>query len=393
MAETPTYSYLDILRYLQYKMSSQEMHEFEKALMNDPFLADTLEGFSASDNSLVKQHLTDIEKAITREPKEARVVPLVTQKTAWWKVAVLIFVIVFTGAITYSILNNNSGGIKSNKEIAATKPQAVEIEKDSIRTVEKPTVSVNTFTRNHASTNKKIRSGDIRQTIDTPLNGSKAELAEMYKKETAESLSTSSLAVIVPKANDLVRSSQQLQLRSLIKENDLGDKSNEPLENIKANKKISTADVRRDFLLKTRDSADKTTKATSNASNNKTLPKEDELSLSEIVITEMRNKNKNLELVITIDSANSAEPLGGLKNYQQYLRNQPDFKKGLESFRDVDNKIIVQFFTDNYGHPINVQVPPEIDKTMAEKMIEIISKGPLWKNKQKDKKVKVIIEF
>ena len=45
MAETQPYGHLEIQRYLQHSMSPQEMHEFEKALMNDPFLADALEGF------------------------------------------------------------------------------------------------------------------------------------------------------------------------------------------------------------------------------------------------------------------------------------------------------------------------------------------------------------
>jgi hypothetical protein len=35
MAETHTYSHDDIQRYLQRKMSSQEMHDFERALMNE----------------------------------------------------------------------------------------------------------------------------------------------------------------------------------------------------------------------------------------------------------------------------------------------------------------------------------------------------------------------
>lgn len=38
MAETQTYSRTEIQRYLQHKMSAQEMYEFEKTLMNDPFL-------------------------------------------------------------------------------------------------------------------------------------------------------------------------------------------------------------------------------------------------------------------------------------------------------------------------------------------------------------------
>ncbi len=47
MKEEPTYHYsaADIQRYLQGKMSAAEMHAIEKAALDDPFLADALEGY------------------------------------------------------------------------------------------------------------------------------------------------------------------------------------------------------------------------------------------------------------------------------------------------------------------------------------------------------------
>ncbi|MEJ7681369.1 MAG: hypothetical protein WKG06_26665 [Segetibacter sp.] len=53
-----------IQRYLQHKMTPQEMHDFEKALMNDPFLAEALEGFSSSDVAVAEKHLSEIESEL-----------------------------------------------------------------------------------------------------------------------------------------------------------------------------------------------------------------------------------------------------------------------------------------------------------------------------------------
>jgi hypothetical protein len=50
MAEQNThinYSAEDIERYLKGKMSAKEMHDMEKAALQDPFLADAIEGFSS----------------------------------------------------------------------------------------------------------------------------------------------------------------------------------------------------------------------------------------------------------------------------------------------------------------------------------------------------------
>ena len=48
MAEPSThinYTFEDIQRYLQGKMSAAEMHEIEKAALQDPFLSDAIEGY------------------------------------------------------------------------------------------------------------------------------------------------------------------------------------------------------------------------------------------------------------------------------------------------------------------------------------------------------------
>jgi len=134
-------------------------------------------------------------------------------------------------------------------------------------------------------------------------------------------------------------------------------------------------------------------KINSNQPETKIVLKEDELSLAEVVVTTLANKKKNASLTIQIDSSTSAIPVGGWKNFQQYLSKKQDFIKGIESFQNLNEEVVLEFLVDKYGQPVNIKVPEEMDKTMAEKTIEIISNGPRWKNKKKDKKVKVIIGF
>ncbi len=81
MADNLSYGHTDIQRYLQHKMSAQEMHDFEKALMNDPFLADALDGFAASDAATAQKHLAAIEASLLNDRQKAKVVPIAAQKT------------------------------------------------------------------------------------------------------------------------------------------------------------------------------------------------------------------------------------------------------------------------------------------------------------------------
>src|SRR4051812_10915398 len=99
MANPQTYSHVDIVRYLQHKMSPEEMHDFEKALMNDPFLADALEGYSDSDKQLSERHISAIEKALTDNNQKAKVVYLSGRKKEWWKIAAVFIIIVSAIAV------------------------------------------------------------------------------------------------------------------------------------------------------------------------------------------------------------------------------------------------------------------------------------------------------
>src|SRR5205085_12618246 len=101
MADLQTYGYVDILRYLQHRMSPQEMHDFEKALMDDPFLSDALEGFSTGTSAIADRHLAEIEIELRGEKADAKVVEMPKQKKVWWKVAVVVLAVATAGILTY----------------------------------------------------------------------------------------------------------------------------------------------------------------------------------------------------------------------------------------------------------------------------------------------------
>ena len=49
------YTLLDIEQYLQGKLSPAEMHALEKAAVQDPFLADAIEGYQSADLQQTKR--------------------------------------------------------------------------------------------------------------------------------------------------------------------------------------------------------------------------------------------------------------------------------------------------------------------------------------------------
>ncbi|HVG40572.1 MAG TPA: hypothetical protein VM888_03085, partial [Chitinophagaceae bacterium] len=115
------YSATDIERYHNGTMSVREMHALEKAALDDPFLADALEGYTftqtpiADSNELEERLHTRITK------KEKRVIGI--NKLAnfkVWKLAALFILLAGFGYFIYQLGYVNKNELATNKN--ATKP-------------------------------------------------------------------------------------------------------------------------------------------------------------------------------------------------------------------------------------------------------------------------------
>ncbi len=99
-------------------LSAKEMHALEKAALDDPFLADALEGYAVSGvNS--NADIAELKSRLTKRiEKENTVIPITTgKKTAfsWWKIAAMIVVVAGAGLIVYQIgFNNKKNDIAQN---------------------------------------------------------------------------------------------------------------------------------------------------------------------------------------------------------------------------------------------------------------------------------------
>ncbi|RYY30799.1 MAG: hypothetical protein EOO04_03720 [Chitinophagaceae bacterium] len=100
------YNSEDIRRYVQDEMSPGEMHAIERAALDDPFLADALEGYLAgiADKGLesMQNSAANLQSAFTeriKDKKKRNVVPVVRMK--WWQGAVAAAIILTAGVLGY----------------------------------------------------------------------------------------------------------------------------------------------------------------------------------------------------------------------------------------------------------------------------------------------------
>jgi hypothetical protein len=78
----------DIRRYLEGKMSPEEMHRIEKAALDDPFLADAMEGFQLSGSGTTKEDLDELRSRLRERTREAD-----KNRFVWWRMAAMLVLV------------------------------------------------------------------------------------------------------------------------------------------------------------------------------------------------------------------------------------------------------------------------------------------------------------
>ena len=89
------YGITDIEQYLQGKMSAADMHRMEKAALQDPFLADAIEGYRNASAQQSHKHLEEIEQAVIGKKEDIKIIPINASKKWKWSVAASVAAINF----------------------------------------------------------------------------------------------------------------------------------------------------------------------------------------------------------------------------------------------------------------------------------------------------------
>src|SRR5215212_897133 len=85
----------DIERYQRGQMSAAERHALEKAALDDPFLADAVEGYTYTPTP--SADIAALQARLEEKTQHRNPVPLFSKKFSWLQVAALLLVVAGAG--------------------------------------------------------------------------------------------------------------------------------------------------------------------------------------------------------------------------------------------------------------------------------------------------------
>lgn len=417
------YTAEDFQHYYSGQMTEQEMHALEKAALDDPFLADAMEGYAYSGTA--GADINELREKIGRR-SAAKVAPVKPKLFSLLLRAAAMLII--TGGLAWLLFRKNEPSIDNDLALATKKTATAQpLEKItdtmvSAAPVQQPVVSINI---DQQSSQKKLPVSAGTFTIDSiSANGSTAVTLSATQSNTWETPDSTKLYRDVAAADKLnsdsklegkapgilttAQNNAAINLRGRVTDNKGQPVAFASVVDTRNNKGTMTdKDGEFDFV-----SQDSVALVSVNAVGYKSVNGElrnnlsnalilepQESSLKEVVVTAAGKKREqdyyayksksrpdNRRISVT-----NAIPVNGWDHFYKYVDDS------LKSINHVDPsfssiEVLVSFDVDDMGHPIDITAKSACSACEAE-AIRIIKYGPAWLLNKKKKKAKATVKF
>ncbi len=430
------YTTEDIEKYFSGRLLPAQMHAMEKAALDDPFLAEAMEGYGVMKNETCANELDELRAKFQQKKDSDALVAPITKSFKWWKAAAAILVICFGGWLTY--LSTNSAS-PENKTIAVNT-----LKNDSTNTSLNTTDNAglistqDTILLTEKNATPSIAQVKILPDAETKLADTTAKVAsEKASKKTASddpenqnagdnnsalaSLPTENDIAFAPAAkdkalnNDGFQNSGQAAIKKEVVFNHtfnaavIGpDKTPLPFANILVtSENVGTyADVQGKFRLLSSDSVlivkvraagylPRNIQLNSSAVQNTIVLDEQQVAAEDIVKFNSKAKKSMAadRRAMVFDTVLNVEPADGWSNYGIYLSNNL-FPSAEIVQNNIHGEVEVSFDILSNGAVSNVNITKSLCGDCDKEAMRVIKEGPQWKAKEgKKKKGKVKIKF
>ncbi len=421
---TGNYKAADFERYHSGKMGAHEMHALEKAALDDPFLADALEGYMNTGTPVGDTQ--ELRVKLEQKDKERKVVPIKTTNSFFLlKIAAVFVLLAGFGWIMYqqrTVKKNEIAALKNSETLP------VSSQPDSIQPAQP---SKDLAQQEPPSLEKRSENGPANvETRQVEKKESAKESSQEYRVDRGNEHDDLAYDKKVPSASTspILTEPAKGSVDNVLSEKISGIKT-EPVNTIKGkviddagnavafatikdqkNNVTSSTDENGSFLLKTNDTATllavnaagyETARMyvnSNNASNNIVLRDSDK-NLSEVVVSSVGSARKKESYSVSAATVHTprvviknAEPVKGWNDFNQYVNTHLKAAPILDSTA-VKGVVILSFNVNDSGKAVGLKIKRSLSPASDAEALRIIEDGPLWKQKNKRKKAQATIGF
>jgi cytoskeletal protein RodZ len=439
----------DIRKYHEGKLTPGEMHELEKAALEDPFLADALEGF-AVDGVQLPGDTDELKKRLEERVADNKVIPLRLPKPfSWLRAAAMIVAVVGAGLLVYQFGFNQQKEANiaqttaQEKVLQDTVASVTPLNHDTVSTpaipgtVQPPAKNAETpvltfkdtppaFKVNPAaSSTQPVQAApqaalegkvpgiavtdNTAKTITADTTKSfKNDYADIQRNKAAEELEGRLSKKEEISMNALTQSKarrNQSFLQNNVFRGKVLDAQNNPLPfaNITNSRdNVGTySDAQGNFVLTSPDSImdvqvrslgfeNNNVQLQNNLTSNKVVLNDDR-SLTEVVISSKKINSRLREGNMVLEEP---EPADGWNNYDTYLANNLNVPENYKNKQSSGGEVELSFEVNQLGEPINIKVVKSLCEVCDKEAIRLLKEGPKWKRKaKKGRRTTVTIPF
>ena len=445
------YSAADIQKYLEGQLPAAEMHAMEMAALDDPFLADAMEGISQQEPATVASDINDLQQRIReRTGNNKKGSPVIAFR--WWQAAAAAIVLI-TGSIwIYNSMNNpkarsnlvSKNETKNESSNKITEPETATVPlADSVMVDDKKDyadISGNALkkeqrniTREEYKILRDITASERAANTDTIRQGralkadDRAAEKPIYSPPASTARTLEEVVIKAPEkdSTDIAgknQSKSKEEIAGKIKgetdKSNLGnfingqvtDNKNAPLPNafiqVENYKQNFVTDKYGYFKIPANDSVvDVSVAVTGFASqrfrlaNNKVnvnqlrLQPAENAALSEVVVTTdkstaKRSNNRTSNPTVMVQDA---LPVNGWMAYEKYIEEN---KRKPDNNLQLNGDVVVSFQVNRNGVLSGFKIEQSLAKGYDDEAIRLIKEGPAWKlQKGRKARVTIIVRF
>jgi len=424
----------------------------EKAALDDPFLADAIEGYG---NTSIDTNgdIASLDKKL--DERIGKVIPLKKKGFTWLRVAAVFILLAGAGLLTYNyflVSNKNEVASATEKDKAAAKDTAVikmqqaDTVKNSVAATENKSSEATTLQKEVQPKKDKENKKDVlsvakqksatkQKTTDEELesNANAAPQQDTYdvaaKNENAikripdtvqhhlqaESTAANAKDKNLQPQKKAYALKESAAARGIAAQNNqtrlfrgqVMDQNNSPLPfanvTIVPDNIGTYTDVKGNFTLISPDSTlnvqvrsvgfeNKMTTLQTARSNNSIVLEQDTKNIPSTVISN-RNVNSERKRMDNNMKLEEPEPADGWYNYDTYIANNIKISDEIKMKTDPSSEVDLSFDVNEFGEPVNIKVEKSVCKECDAEAIRLLKEGPKWKKNKKNKRAKVSVTF